>query len=55
VQARWRYALYQSVFESAKDGFMPAHVLRYSAVADSLTAKLIESDRLEIISGHYPA
>jgi len=41
--------------ESAKEGFMPAHVLRYSAVANNLTPKLIESDRVEIISGHYPA
>jgi IS1 family transposase len=34
---------------------MPAHVLRYSAVANNLTSKLTESDTAEIISDHYPA
>jgi hypothetical protein len=55
VQARWRYALYQSEYESTKDGSMPAHVLRYSAVSNNLTPKLTVSDRVEIIRGHYSA
>jgi hypothetical protein len=55
AQARWRCALYQSVYGGNKVGSMPVNVLRYSAVANNLTPKLTESDRVEIITGHYPA
>jgi hypothetical protein len=55
VQARWRCALYQSVYESTNEGSMPAHVLRYSADANNLPPKFTESDIAEIINGHYPA
>jgi hypothetical protein len=34
---------------------MPAHVLRYSEVANNLTTKLTQSDTVVIISGNYPA
>ena len=34
---------------------MTAHFLRYSAIANNLTPKFIESDIMAIISNHYPA
>jgi hypothetical protein len=43
------------VYDRNKDGSMTAHFLRYSAVANNLTPKLTESERVAIISGHYLA
>jgi hypothetical protein len=55
AQARWRCALYQSVYDRTKDTSMTAHFCHYSAVANNLTPKLTESDIVEIISSHHPA
>jgi hypothetical protein len=34
VQARWQCALYQSVYDKTKDGYMAAHFLHYSVIAN---------------------
>jgi hypothetical protein len=55
AQARWRCALYQSMYDRTKDGSMTAHFLCHSAIANNLIPRLTASDIVEIISGLYPA